>query len=385
MNKISDEIIEKAVQLRHELHRHPELSLQEKDTKKRLQKFLTEHTSMECVDFGDWFYMIKRGTQDPDAGIIAFRADMDALPITETENDLKISYLSENVGCSHKCGHDGHCAALCAFALALEELPKEAQPEKTIILVFQPAEEIGRGGEECARRLVEVGAREVYAFHNVSGHPEGSILYRRDLTQPASEGLRLIFTGKESHASEPENGINPAETIAELILFAGKTAEHLRKTTEKMVLCTIVGSRVGEGDFGISPGQGSVSMTLRAEDERDMETLHKDIVELASLRAEEKGMTLHVEVTDKFPSTRNHDRSIDKVISAAASLGFDVMPMQKLWRASEDFGYYTRDIPGAMFYIGNGEDYPALHTVSYDFNDKLLRIAAEMFLELAVR
>lgn len=431
--------------LRHTLHRHPELSLSEAGTKERLMEYLRKHTGLSLHDMGSWFYAVKaaarKGTEEMGSGAIAFRADMDALPIPET---IPLPYASENEGVSHKCGHDGHCAALCAFSQLLDKL----ETARTVYLVFQPAEEIGKGGSECADFLAEAGAhvdphenvREVYAFHNLPGYPVGSIVVREGLSQPASEGLSIHFKGKESHASSPEEGRNPAFAIAEMIAYVKERAgaqknagtqesidvyreagiqgngeeagnagtqrgtgvqgkvgaqgsdavpgnkcalDHL--CAQPLLLATIVGVRVGSGDFGISAGEGELDLTLRAEIEQDMKTLEGNLREMALRLAKRDGLEVSFEVHDYFPETRNDPDALMRVRRAANLNGFPLIEMQNLWRASEDFGYYTKKIQGAIFYIGVGEEHAPLHTVEYDFEDRILPVAARMFLTLAMR
>ena len=368
---------------RHQLHQHPELSGCEKKTIQRIRQFLSNHTSLDIFDREGWLYAVKTGS-DPDAGSIAFRADMDALPIHEEKTDIveisndivNTSYASVNPGVSHKCGHDGHCAALCALALKLDA----ADIRKTVYLIFQPAEEIGGGGKHCAKLIREKQISEVYAFHNLSGWPEGEIVYRRGLTQPASEGLTILFHGKTSHASAPEDGINPSEAIARTALFAQSEAA---KPHRGMVLCTVVGMTAGTGDFGISAGEGSLKLTLRAEYEEEMREMEEAVLSFAEEQAGQTGLHIAHEIADYFPETRNSDAGIRRVLQAAEELKIPAKEMPSLWRASEDFGYYLKECDGAMFYIGSGEDWPALHTKEYDFNDNLLETAAAVFFKLA--
>ena len=358
---------------RHQLHQHPELSGHERETIERIRQFLLSHTSLDVFDRDGWLYAVKTGA-DPEAGSIAFRADMDALPVNEEGTGP--AYRSIDPGVSHKCGHDGHCAALCALALELDA----ADIRKTVYLIFQPAEETGEGGERCAELIREKDISEIYAFHNLSGWPEGKIVYKQGLTQPASEGLTVFFHGKASHASAPEEGINPAEAIARTALFAqGEAAKPHRG----MVLCTVVGMTAGTGDFGISAGEGSLKLTLRAEYEEEMQELETAVLSFAAEQAEKTGLTISHKITDRFPETRNSAAGIRRVLQAAEALKIPAEEMPSLWRASEDFGWYLKKCSGAMFYIGNGENWPALHTEEYDFNDDLLATAAAVFLKLA--
>ena len=381
-------------QLRHTLHQHPELSMQETETMKILQVFLRENTSLEIHAGEGWFYALKKASPSfrsggSNAGPMAFRADMDALPIAES---ISLPYGSENEGISHKCGHDGHCAVLCGLALELDR----RETDRDVYLIFQPGEEIGAGAKRCAELIREKGIAEIYAMHNLGGYAEGTLVYRRGLTQPASEGLRIRLTGRTSHASAPEKGNNPAGAIAAIVQYASgeavftghgtaaisvsaarlprsnpKTAAATDAQHTPMRLCTITGIRLGDGDFGISPGEGEICMTLRAEIEDEMLAMEKSVLSYAAQAAETAGLKMTSSIHDYFPETRNHDACLDKVLEAARKNKIPAISMGELWRASEDFGHYLKICPGAMIYIGNGEDYPPLHTSEYDFNDRI--------------
>ncbi len=360
------------INLRHELHQHPELSLQEHWTRQHLMEFLKSHTTLEIVDRGAWFYAVKHALKKGGSDPIAFRADFDALPIAEPGT---LPYASACPGVSHKCGHDGHSAALCALALMISEM----DVKRDVYLIFQHAEEIGAGGEVCAQLLSEKHIQEVYAFHNLGGFPEGSIVVREGLTQPASKGLTISFYGKTSHASNPEQGRNPAFAVAQLVSFLH---EQLELPHQGMVLGTVVNIEVGSKDFGVSAGSGEVSITLRAEEEREMDALEQALREKAELLAAQEKLNVEFAVADPFPETRNDADCLQKVRDVAQAQGRMLIEMPELWRASEDFGYYLKQCKGAMFYIGSGEDYAPLHTVQYDFNDAILPVACEMFLGL---
>ena len=358
---LPDGQLQKLIGLRKKLHENAELAHRECRTREILEAFLKGETDFQTVRRDGWFYAVKTGSNTEQA--VAFRAEMDALPIPEEMNPV-----------SHRCGHDGHMAAVCGVASALRGLV----PDRTVYLVFQPAEEIGEGGEECARFLKEQTAvREIYACHNRSGYPEGSVVCRDGLTQPASEGIILSLTGKESHASEPENGRNPSAAISRLALTASEwNREH------PMILSTITGIKAGTGDFGISPGKGELRITLRAENEDDMKRLETSLFRQAKELADEYGLEPGMEIRDYFPETRNSRDCAVKVLRAAEALKLPVLDSAALWRASEDFGYYTRELPGAMFYVGNGTDYPPLHTEQYEFQDRILGIITGIFLKL---
>ena len=138
--------------------------------------------------------------------------------------------------------------------------------------------------------------------------------------------------------------------------------------------------KVGTKDFGVAPGTGELSVTERAEYEDEMDTLDRALCEKARQLAARDGLTVSFSESDRFPATVNDDTCIDRVSRAALAVtGAPPIEMAELWRASEDFGWYTKVCPGAIFYIGSGEDYPALHTEGYDFPDAILPAAVQMF------
>lgn len=399
---MKQEYLEKIIKLRHQLHACPELSLQEHRTKAILMDFLKEHTCLEVVDRGRWFYACCHCGQ-PGAGAVAFRADFDALPMEETAEQMGISYASRNPGVSHKCGHDGHSAALAGLALELDgwqrkegregkqedreqkrlggERQKEHESRKPdsrdVYLIFQHGEEVGGGGEECAQLIKEKGISQVYAVHNRSGYPKGSIVLKSGVVQCASKGLTVSFTGLPAHASQPEDGRNPARAVAELVLAVEEAARQ--EAYEDLVMATIVEVAVGHKNFGIAASEGEVSMTLRGARQPEMEQMEQQIRREAAALAQRDGLTFSFQQQDVFPETVNDPSCVALAEEAARRGGMEVIPMTELFRASEDFGYYLKACPGAMVYVGNGEDYPQIHTAGYDFNDELLETIVEFF------
>lgn len=363
--------------LRHTLHAHPELSGEEQETKKRLMDFIRHHTHLQLVDRGSWFYALYEPKKRNGKPAIGFRADMDALPLPEARD---LPYGSTKACVAHKCGHDGHSSALAALALLLE---KDENILRPVYLIFQSAEETGKGGKSCADFVEAAGLGEVYAFHNLSGYPENAIMVRDDLTQCASKGLTFRFTGKRAHAGTPEEGNNPAPALAKLTLFAQDLVRKVTTDPLKTLLLTLVGLNVGGKDFGISPGEGEISFTLRADEEKDLAELEQRLRQEAARLADEDGLQLAVTEADPFPATVNHQACAEKVRQAARDMGLQLAPMEKPWRPSEDFGWYLKVCPGAMFYVGNGETWPVPHHPQYDFNDRILTTPAKVFLRLA--
>lgn len=368
------DVLSKAITLRHELHSHPELSNHEIWTKKHLIEFIKTNTSLEVVDMGKWFYACYFAGEKKDC--IAFRADFDAVPVNET---LNIPYCSKFQGVAHKCGHDGHSATLAALAMQVEIM----KPDKNIYFIFQHAEETGDGAKCCASLIAEKNIREVYAFHNYPGAPLNTVAIKSGTLCCASKGMEIIFHGISAHASEPEKGINPSFAIANII-------NHIPTLTapnkhDGLVLCTVVGVDIGERAFGVSAHEGNLLLTIRAEKEEELNELQHQLELFSKYQAETYGLKYEMKYYDAFPETYNHNESVDKITSTCKSLGLPVSNMASPLRTSEDFGYFTKCTKGAMFWLGDGEDYPPLHSTTFDFPDSHIETASKIFLELIMQ
>ncbi|MDR1596789.1 MAG: M20/M25/M40 family metallo-hydrolase, partial [Treponema sp.] len=275
--------LKNAVTLRHELHRRPELSYREEWTRQRLIDFLKQHTALEVVDKGRWFYAVYRaGTDKPS---IAFRADFDALPMDEF---IDLPYGSQVPGVSHKCGHDGHSACLAGFALEIDR--KGA--DKNIYFVFQHAEETGQGAVECAPLMNEAGISEIFGYHNVPKLPEHVVGVKDGTVCCASTGMTIHFKGIPCHASQPEDGRNPAYAVAELVRSIPEfTAPGGYKG---LVMCTVIRMDVGEEAFGVSAAEGRLLLTIRGEYDEELELLKQNLEGKIKEQAEKYGLEYDV-------------------------------------------------------------------------------------------
>jgi amidohydrolase len=358
--------------LRHELHQHPELSNEEVWTKQHLLEFLKANTKLEIVDKGNWFYAIYRaGTDKPN---IAFRADFDALPMDEF---IELPWASQIPGKAHKCGHDGHSATLAGFALEIDQVGAD----KNIFFLFQPAEETGDGAIQCVDFIKEHDIDEIYAYHNMSGLPYKSIGIMDGTTMCASKGMTIHLEGSPTHASQPEKGINPSFAIGNILRAIPEFTSP--EKNKGLILCTVVQIDVGQKAFGIAASKGVLRMTIRALYEKELDRLQENLENFAKVQAEEFGLKVSFQYNDEFPETFNHKESADSIRLVAKAKGMELVEVKEAFRASEDFGHYTKLTKGAFCFIGNGEDYPHIHTHEYDFRDELIESGVELFKGLA--
>ena len=359
----------RAVELRHALHAHPELSNHESWTKAYLIDFLRQNaTRLEIIDKGKWFYAAYRaGAKRPG---VAFRADFDAVPVAD---ELDVPYVSTIPGVGHKCGHDGHSASLAALALEVDQ----KGTDKNVFFLFQHAEETGDGAKICTELFREEQVDEIFGFHNRPGIPLGTVQVLDGTVYCGSEGVILDFKGVPSHASTPELGRNPAYAISDIIQRLPQLQEPGQY--QGLVLATIIQVDVGERAFGTQASRGKLLLTIRGEYEEDLRRLQDELEALARERAAACGLGLEISYCDVFPNTVSHPGSNEKIRAVCRELGIPVQEMPGPYRGSEDFGHYTKAIPGAFFEIGSGELCPDLHTVGMDFPDAIIGTAVDIF------
>lgn len=351
MKTLTDEIKE----LRKTLHGCPELSMKEYRTKEILIQYLKKHTELKIVDCGPWFYAVYPSDcagKEKASGAVAFRADMDAVA------------GGDGIP-GHFCGHDGHAAVLAGFGRILSE----KRPDKDVYLIFQPAEETGEGALLCKSLLKEKKITEIYGFHNIPGYKRGTVLLRKGTFACASTGLEITVSGTPSHAAYPECGKNPAFVLARLVL---ELPGLLKEPHKGMLLATVIGMEAGSDSYGVSASEGILRLTVRGEYEDEFDALTKRISENARIYAKNEGMQCRIRELERFPSTRNDKECVEKAERAALEAGLPVLYPEEPMRWSEDFGYYLREIPGAFLGIGDGDDYPQLHTEAFEFPDELI-------------
>lgn len=370
---MKQELLEKAIALRHELHRYPELSEKEVRTKKILMEFIKVNTDLQVVDRGQWFYAVYEPKKKSEKGRIAFRADMDAISVFEDSN---LPYASENPGVAHKCGHDGHSAALAAFAMELSE----TGTDREVYLIFQHAEENGAGGKVCAQLIEEKQIETVYALHNFPGFEEGALLLREGTINCASMGMELTFTGVSAHASQPEKGRNPAAVISRLVLELEKMAAP--ECHEGLILATVVQVDIGERAFGVAAHKGKLLLTIRGQIEDEMNALRDRIENFAKEQAQQYGLLLETAYHDVFPETYNHGESIEKIRNIADEKGWKTQTLENPIRSSEDFGWYLKKASGALVWMGAGMECTPIHSAEFDYNDNLIERSVLFFQSL---
>lgn len=365
---------------RQKLHRHPELSGAEEATAARVIEQLQQYKPASILtQVGGTGVVAVFDSDEPENGpTILFRSELDALPITEDNPDL--AYTSAVEGVAHLCGHDGHMAIL----LGLASLLHKYKPSRgRVLLLFQPAEETGAGAREMLqdKRLLVLQPDYVFALHNLPGWPLHQVVVREQVFASASTGMVVELQGYPSHAAEPENGLNPGEAVAEIILAFNEVIRQ-KSHFEDLTLLTVVHAHLGEVAFGTNPGSGTVMATLRSYLTADLQKLKTLTEEQVQRITQKYNLKYKITFVEEFPATVNAASAVELVRQAAEELGLDVQEAAQPFRWSEDFGHFTGKYKGALFGLGAGTTQPQLHHANYNFPDELIPTGATMFYQV---
>jgi hippurate hydrolase len=315
---------------------------------------------------------------------LAFRADMDALPIQEATG---LPFASRHQGKMHACGHDGHMAALLGTAKWFKQ--QEAELSGPVSFVFQPAEEGGHG----ALRMLEEGALEgvdeIYGWHNWPALPLGKALCPDGTVMSGNGTFKITVIGQGGHASQPEAARDPVLAASALILNLQQIVSRRLPPQAKVVLS--VTSVDGRSSPTVIPGQVVLEGSFRFSESRWQAALVKHLTEISISTAASYGVSAEVEVFPRYGATINHPASAAGYRGALETefgADFDQSELLLPIMASEDFSYYLKQLPGAFALIGISEESEPrfsapCHSPQYLFNDKVLPHVVSIFSRLA--
>lgn len=358
-------------QLRHSLHQHPEIGGEETETAQRILEFFKPLQADEVIENlgGTGLAFIFKG-KSPGKRML-FRCELDALPIQEKGNP---SYRSTVPGKGHLCGHDGHMAIICGLG---EKLSQNRPESGEVVLLFQPAEETGEGAKRVLEdpKFDKIRPDFAFALHNLPGFPMHQIITRKGSFAAGSTGMTLQFIGKTSHAAHPEDGRNPAEAISKLIL----ALPEIRKGIPGYCLATVIHVQIGSLAFGTSAGTGSVSLTLRAFDQKNLEQLIEEVENKAKQLAKTENLDINMQFQESFAVSKNDPAAAKLAEQAFENLALEVVEKEDPFRWSEDFGLFSQSCPAYLFGLGTGENSPQLHEPTYDFPDELIETGVGIF------
>jgi amidohydrolase len=365
---------EHLIQIRKDFHKYPELSGQEVETSKKIISYFKDLKPTKIIqDLGGNGVAIIYEF-DKTGPAIMFRCEMDALPILESNH---FDHKSIVKGVSHKCGHDGHMAIMIGLGKKLKTNPKHSGK---IILLFQPSEENGKGANKILvdNKFKELVPDYIFALHNIPGIPLNEIILPTSRFSASVISFALSLFGKEAHASEPENGINPSLTMAELTLAFDKMIVQ-NQENDNFTLFTPIFLSLGKMAYGISAGNGEMHYTCRTWTETNMQVLKANIVDVIIKTTKKHGLNFELNWFEMFPESLNDSYCIEIINKAAEVNHISIKKSGLGFKFGEDFGYFSQQFPAAMFGIGAGLNCASLHHNDYDFPDDIIETGVQMF------
>ncbi|MGF1721113.1 M20 family metallopeptidase [Vibrio kyushuensis] len=372
-------------QLRHDIHRHPELGFKELKTSQMIVEKLTEWGFDEVhsgiAQTGVVGVLKGMGSSSKSIGL---RADMDALSMDE-ENTF--AHKSCHSGVMHGCGHDGHTAMLLASAWYLS---KYRNFSGTVNFIFQPAEE-GLGG---AKVMIDEGLFErfpcdrIYGMHNMPGIPEGEFHLREGALLASSDRFNIIIEGVGGHAAMPERVVDPAIIMSNIVLAAQSIVSRNVSPLESAVI-SITDLHCGSGTYNVIASTAIMMGCVRAFDEKVRKRVIERLTTVVEQTAIAHGATATLRIQKGgYPATVNHKEAT----RIAAEVAEKVVGEDKVNKnctplgGSEDFSYMLQQVPGCYLLLGNGSTGEkggvSVHNPSYDFNDEIIPQGASFFIEL---
>jgi amidohydrolase len=366
------------IALRHDLHRHPEVSGHEAQTAQRIvEAFDPLSPDQIMTDLGG--HGVAAVFDGLEAGpTVLFRCELDALPIFETGTPAHRS-LIEGVG--HLCGHDGHMAILMGLARLLSrQRPKRGR----VVLLFQPAEETGAGAKAVLEdeQYDPIQPQYAFALHNTPGLPIGHVALNSGPVTCASRGLEAQFIGRSAHASQPETGISPMAALAQVMPELTKLS-HGSTEDPDFALVTVTHAQMGEPAFGIAPGDARLFATLRTLTDDLMSNLCDQALTMLNTACDAHGLTFTHAYHDIFLHSENDAKATAIATAALDALKIPHDATGLPWRPSEDFGRFGHSARAAMLFLGAGHGHAALHNPDYDFPDDLIPIGTSIFHRIA--
>ncbi len=365
-------------QWRRHLHTHPELSLHEAETAAFVADTLTSLGVRFVAGVGGHGIVatISRGPSNRSVGL---RADMDALPI---EEQTGVPYASTRPGVMHACGHDGHTASLLGAAALLM---REQDWSGTVQLVFQPAEE-GYGG---ARAMLADGLLErfpmerIFGYHNMPGIAAGDVVVHNGPVMAQGARVAITMDGHAGHAAMPHLTRDPVLAAAHaLVALQSVVSRNIDPLDTAVVsICTLDGGAASNQ----IPHRAVMRGTFRTHRPEVHAQVEAAIRRVVAGVAATFGVEGSVELTVGVPATINAPAEAELAVQAAQSAGLAVRRDVPPTMASEDFGAYLLERPGAFAWIGNGpgDGGRELHNPFYDFNDAILPVAARWLATVA--
>ena len=370
---------------RRHLHANPELSFQEYQTSAFIKKQLDDIGIEWRPSANTGVVAILQG-EKPSNQVVALRADMDALPVTEAN---QLEYISRNTGVMHACGHDAHTSSLLGTATILQSL--KSKFGGTIKLIFQPAEEKLPGG---ASLMIKEGVlnnpvpQAVIGQHVMPSMPAGKIALRKGKHMASMDELFVTVRGKGGHGAQPHQNTDPVLITAHIIVALQQIVSRMANPYMPTVLS--FGKQIANGAINVIPDEVYMEGTFRTMDETWRNEAHTRMKKMAESIAESMGGSCEFNIVRGYPFLTNEEKLTGQVHDYASEyLGKENVLDADIWMAAEDFAYYTQ-VADSCFYllgVGNKEKgiISSLHTPTFNIDEEALAISTGLMAYIAIK
>ncbi|TMV44177.1 amidohydrolase [Paenibacillus mesophilus] len=371
------------VEFRRDLHRYPELSMQESETAAKVAEQLRAMGFEIKTGVGGHGIVADLAGAKP-GKTIALRADMDALPIEEESGE---PFASQRPGVMHACGHDAHTTMLLGAARILME--QKEQIQGTVRFLFQSAEEINRG----ARLMIEEGALdgvdEIFGLHNLPTLAAGKVATRYGSLMGSVDRFEILLTGKGGHGAIPDQSIDPV--VAASAIVTGLQTAVSREISPFDPVVVTVGSLQAGDTYNVIPHRASMVGTIRTFAPHVQATMKERITRIAGQIAEAYRCKAEVEYTEMTPVLVSADDSVAHVErTVEEAIGADNRIEAAPTLAGEDFSLYLQKVPGCFFWLGSGpregaERSYGLHHPKFRIEEECLPLGASLLAAIALK
>jgi hippurate hydrolase len=381
LNQLAEDSVQSFIDLRRDIHRHPELAFDEHRT-----------SALVADKLRAWGYGVTTGlggtgvvgqlVRGRSAKRLGLRADMDALPIQESTG---ADWSSCHHGVMHACGHDGHTAMLLAAA---QHLAEQGGFDGTLNLIFQPAEEGGGG----ALKMMEDGLFErfpcdaIFAMHNMPGYPQGQLIFRAGPAMASSDYTTITLHGVGGHGAMPHRAADPVVAAAAIIM-ALQTVVSRNTDPLQPAVVTVGAIQAGQAN-NVIPATARMELSVRALDPSVRVMLEQRIKSLVHSQAESFGVRADIDWRAGYAVLVNSEAETAQAL-AVAQAHFrpdQVNPNGPMLTGSEDFAFMLERVPGSYLLIGNGSGQEPgacmVHNPAYDFNDDNIAVGAAYWVAL---
>ncbi len=378
IKKVADKYSQELIEIRHHIHANPELSYKEFDTSLFIQEKLKAINIPFEIKADTGVIGIVKG-RNPDSRIVALRADMDALPITE-END--IPYKSVRPGIMHACGHDVHTTCLIGAAKILNDLKEEW--EGTVKLIFQPGEEKNPGGASILIKegvLTNPAPERIYALHVLPALPVGKLSFRSGMVMASADEIYIRIKAKGGHAAAPQFTADPILAASHLIIAMQQIISRSNNPFNPSVLS--ITAFQGGNTTNVIPSEVNLMGTFRAMNEEWRFRAHELIKQLATSIVESMGAEIDIRIDVGYPCVLNN-AALTETAKKIGSMyvGEENVEETELRMGAEDFAYYSHEIPGCFFRLGAGNIQKGItsgvHTPTFNIDEDAIVTGAGM-------